>query len=117
MTKQSKRKMFPTIFAIAMDYLPIQASAIPCEQVFSSSAETDTKKWDRISPTPTEALQMLKYDYIKRHLTFTEGTKLNQHDLLEDEPEELDCDSGGALVLHSQEEGDLLQADIILVDF
>ncbi|KIK13481.1 hypothetical protein PISMIDRAFT_17949 [Pisolithus microcarpus 441] len=129
MTKQSKRKTFPTIFAIAMDYLPIQASAVPCEQVFSSSAETDTKKQNHISPTLMEALQMLKYDYKKSHLTFTEGTKLHQHDLLDDEPEELDCDSGGALVLHqeeavdtltesaSQEEGNQLQADIILVDF
>jgi hypothetical protein len=33
---------FPTIFAMAMDYLPIQASAVPCERVFSSSAETNT---------------------------------------------------------------------------
>ncbi|KAI6006401.1 hypothetical protein EDC04DRAFT_2907866 [Pisolithus marmoratus] len=91
-TKQSKRKAYPTIFAIAMDYLPIQASAK------------------------------------KSCLTFTEGTKLDQRDLLEDEPEELDCDSGGALVLHqeeaidaliasaSQEEGNQLQADIILAD-
>ncbi|KAI6006398.1 hypothetical protein EDC04DRAFT_2907863 [Pisolithus marmoratus] len=102
-TKQSKRKAYPTIFAIAMDYLPIQASAVPCER-------------------------MLKYDYKECYLTFTEGTKLDQRDLLEDEPEELDCDSGGALVLHqeeaidaliasaSQEEGNQLQADIILAD-
>ncbi|OJA20567.1 hypothetical protein AZE42_14066 [Rhizopogon vesiculosus] len=38
---------FPTLFAMAMDYLPIQASAVPCERVFSSSAETDTKKQNR----------------------------------------------------------------------
>ncbi|CAA7267873.1 unnamed protein product [Cyclocybe aegerita] len=34
---------FPTLFAIALDYLLIQALAVPCERVFSSSAETDTK--------------------------------------------------------------------------
>ncbi|KAI5991336.1 hypothetical protein EDC04DRAFT_2587499 [Pisolithus marmoratus] len=61
-----------------MDYLPIQASAVPCERIFSSSAETDTKKWNHISPTLMEVLQMLKYDYKKFQLTFTEGTKLNQ---------------------------------------
>ncbi|CAA7260680.1 unnamed protein product [Cyclocybe aegerita] len=35
---------FLTLFAIALDYLPIQASAVPCEHVFSSSVETDTKR-------------------------------------------------------------------------
>src|ERR1700678_3810100 len=48
---------FPTLFAIAMDYLPIQASAVPCERIFSSSAETDTKKRNHISPLLMEALQ------------------------------------------------------------
>ncbi|KIK14506.1 hypothetical protein PISMIDRAFT_84486, partial [Pisolithus microcarpus 441] len=55
------RTRFPTIFAIAMDYLPIQASSVPCERVFSSSADTDTKKRNLISPILMEALQMLKY--------------------------------------------------------
>lgn len=44
-----------------MDYLPIQASSVPCERVFSSSAETDTARRNRISPVLMEALQMLKY--------------------------------------------------------
>ena len=44
-----------------MDYLPIQASSVPCEQAFSSSAETDTYRRNRISPVLMEALQMLKY--------------------------------------------------------
>jgi hypothetical protein len=44
-----------------MDYLPIQASAVPCERVFSSSAETDTKKQNWISLLLMEVLQMLKF--------------------------------------------------------
>jgi hypothetical protein len=52
---------FPTIFSMAMDYLPIQASAVPCDRVFSSSAETDTKRRNRINPALIEALQMLKF--------------------------------------------------------
>ena len=44
-----------------MDYLPIQASAVPSKRVFSSSAETDTKKCNRINPVLMEALQMLKF--------------------------------------------------------
>ncbi|KIK13434.1 hypothetical protein PISMIDRAFT_44079, partial [Pisolithus microcarpus 441] len=31
------RSTYPTLYRIAMDYLPIQASAVPCERVFSSS--------------------------------------------------------------------------------
>ena len=56
---------FLTIFCIAMDYLPIQASAVPCERVFSSSTETDTKKRNRISPALMEALQVLKFSLKK----------------------------------------------------
>ena len=53
-------RTFPTIFHIVMDYFPIQASAAPCERVFSSSAETDTKKQNKISLALMEALQVLK---------------------------------------------------------
>jgi len=34
----------PILYAMALDYLPIQASSVPSECVFSSSAETDTKR-------------------------------------------------------------------------
>ncbi|KIK22935.1 hypothetical protein PISMIDRAFT_101584, partial [Pisolithus microcarpus 441] len=52
---------FPTLYQIAMDYLPIQGSTVPCERIFSSSAEMDTKKWNRNQPVLMEALQMLKF--------------------------------------------------------
>jgi hypothetical protein len=55
-----------------MDYLPIQASSVPCERVFSSSAETDTKKRNRLKPEFMEALQILKYGLKKKRLSFTE---------------------------------------------
>lgn len=63
--------MFPTIFRIAMDYLPIQASAVACERVFSSSAETDVEKRNRILPGLMEALQVLKFALKKNRLNFT----------------------------------------------
>jgi hypothetical protein len=64
---------FPTLFSIAMDYLPIQASAVPSERVFSSSSETDTVRRNRISPFLMEAIQMLKYGLKKARLDFTDG--------------------------------------------
>ena len=78
-----------------MDYLPIQASSVPCERVFSSSAETDTKKRNRIGPTLMEALQMLKYHYKKTRLDFSHGENwtTSHASLVEDDPEEPD-DSG-----------------------
>ncbi len=56
-----------------MDYLPVQASSVPCEHIFSSAAETDTKKRNRLSPILMEALQILKFIYKKDRLNFTIG--------------------------------------------
>ena len=42
-SSQVNGSTYPTLFAMAMDYLPIQASSVPCEHIFSSSSETDTK--------------------------------------------------------------------------
>ncbi|KAI6020927.1 hypothetical protein PISMIDRAFT_113127 [Pisolithus microcarpus 441] len=39
----------------------IQASLVPCERVFSSSTETDTKKWNQIRPILMGVLQLLKF--------------------------------------------------------
>jgi hypothetical protein len=61
------------LFAIALDYLPIQASSVPCERVFSSAKETDTVKRNRIHPVLMEALQTLKFSLKKERFNFTSG--------------------------------------------
>jgi len=38
--KQENQLHYPTFFLAALDYLPIQGSAVPCEHVFSSAKET-----------------------------------------------------------------------------
>jgi hypothetical protein len=57
---------------MAMDYLPIQASSVSCERVFSSSSETDTKKHNRINGLLMEALQMLKFGLKRDRLSVNE---------------------------------------------
>jgi hypothetical protein len=66
------------VFALAMDVLPIQASAVPCERVFSSGKETMTARRNRISPELMEALQVLKYSVRNgQALNFTAGMEWN----------------------------------------
>ncbi|KIL56314.1 hypothetical protein M378DRAFT_188580 [Amanita muscaria Koide BX008] len=83
---------FPTLFSIAVDYLPIQASAVPCERVFSSAAETDTKRRNRIHPSLMEALQMYKFGLKSHRLDFMRGLLTSEEEMLEgpdDEPDHL----------------------------
>ena len=53
-----------------MDFLPVQATSVPCEWVFSSVKETDTAKQNWISPVLMEALQLLKFSLKKERLDF-----------------------------------------------
>jgi len=59
-----------------MDVLPAQASAVPCERVFSSSKETCTLRRNRVSRVLLEALQVLKYSYRSDRLSFVEGLSI-----------------------------------------
>jgi len=71
---QENRNNFPTLFKLAMDILPIQASSVPCERVFSSSAETITARRNSLGPRLVEALQLLKYAAKKgREVSFIQG--------------------------------------------
>lgn len=68
-----------------MDYLPIQASSVPCERVFSSAKETDTLKRNRIHPMLMEALQMLKFSLKKdrRSFSFTDGWRTAKAEMMD----------------------------------
>jgi len=72
---------------MAMDYLPVQASAIPCKHVFLLSAETDTKRRNRIGPLMMEALQMLKFHLKKSCLNFTEAWVTSENQMVYDDPD------------------------------
>jgi len=73
-----------------LDYLLIQASAVPCEHVFSSSAETDTKRWNCIHPVLMEALQMLKFSLKQKQLDFMAGLATPDCDMVVPMDEEIE---------------------------
>jgi hAT family C-terminal dimerisation region len=57
-----------------MDIIPIQASSVPCERVFSSGKQTMAPRRSRISAHLMESLQILKFSIRKgRAIKFTEG--------------------------------------------
>jgi len=62
-----------------VDILPIQASSVPCERVFSSSKETITARRNALSPQLVEAFQLLKYATKQgRGMSFVEGLEETQ---------------------------------------
>ncbi|KIO23190.1 hypothetical protein M407DRAFT_44441, partial [Tulasnella calospora MUT 4182] len=52
---------YPTMYPVALDILPTQASAVCCERLFSSSKETVTKRRNKLAPALVEAIQHLKF--------------------------------------------------------
>ena len=63
----------PILYKVALDINPVQASAVPCELVFSSNKETGTDRRSNTSGSLTEVLQILKYLGWSRQLNFTSG--------------------------------------------
>jgi len=75
---QEHQHRYPRIFRLAMDIIPIQASSVPCERVFSSGKQTMAPRRSRISAQLMESLQILKFSIRKGGvLTFTEGMSWN----------------------------------------
>ncbi|THH15755.1 hypothetical protein EUX98_g9416 [Antrodiella citrinella] len=75
---------YPTLHRIALDVLPAQASAVPCERVFSSSKATDAVRRGRLSPKLMESLQILKFLYRSQReepLDFSKGLQSLPSDL------------------------------------
>jgi hypothetical protein len=81
LSSQASCSIYPMLFRIAMDHLPIQVSSVPCKHIFSSSVETMTKQRNRISPVLLEDLQMLKFFLKKEHLDFTMGWVISQKEM------------------------------------
>jgi hypothetical protein len=56
-----------------MTVLAVPATSVPSERIFSSSAQTDTQRRNRLSPAMMEALQVLKFNHRNGVIDFTAG--------------------------------------------
>jgi hypothetical protein len=54
---------FPTLSRVALDVLPISASSVPCERLFSAGKEIADERRARLNPEIFEQLQMLKFHW------------------------------------------------------
>jgi hypothetical protein len=68
---QESEMSYPLMFRVALDILPVQASAAPCERIFSSSKETCIVRRSLLSASLVEILQVLKQLYKEERLDFT----------------------------------------------
>ncbi|EAU93647.2 hypothetical protein CC1G_02877 [Coprinopsis cinerea okayama7 len=78
---QSKRYIFPTIYRVALDIMSSQASAVPCERVFSSGKETDTMRRAGLSPAMMEVLQILKFNLKSERMSFEDQWVTREEEL------------------------------------
>lgn len=53
--------MYPTLARIALDILPIPASSVPCERLFSAAKEIADDRCSRLGSKKFEELQIMKF--------------------------------------------------------
>ena len=59
--QQNNHKLYPTLGRIALDILPIPASSVPCERLFSAAKEIADDRRSRLGPKTFEELQIMKF--------------------------------------------------------
>ena len=101
---------------MALDYILIQVSSVPCKRVFSSASETDMKQHNRINSDLFEALQILKFGYKHEWLDFSGGLLVIEEEMLVEPPPVSNIDHLGGLVAQMGETLDVMLAAISIDD-
>jgi hypothetical protein len=58
---QANSDIYPTLFKLALDLLPVAATSVSCERVFSSAKETISPRRNRLGTDTMEHLQIVKW--------------------------------------------------------
>ena len=70
----------PLLLPVALDILPVKASAVPCKQIFSSSKETCALRHSLRSASTLKVLQVLKQLYKEENLQFVSHLLVKEDD-------------------------------------
>lgn len=81
---QDNGASYPTLRRIALDYLPCQASSVPCERLFSAGGEVATKRRARLGAALFEELQMMKFAW-RNNIGDLAAWNSSQIEVIEDE--------------------------------
>ncbi|KAK7448043.1 hypothetical protein VKT23_013800 [Stygiomarasmius scandens] len=81
--REKKQAEFPILFRLALDVLSVQASAVPCERVFSSSKDIDRRS--RMLTVLVEVLQILKGMYWDDRLDYTRSWVAKASEMAEED--------------------------------
>jgi len=58
---QDNSQVYPTLGRMALDFLPCQASSVPCKRLFSASKQVATDQCARLGAQHFEELQLMKF--------------------------------------------------------
>ena len=63
-----------------MDLMPVQATSVPSERIFSASKQTTTARSNCLGPKIMEAMQILKFEAKnqRKEVNFTKGLSLQE---------------------------------------
>ncbi|KAJ2965768.1 hypothetical protein NUW54_g14008 [Trametes sanguinea] len=77
---QSHEAEYPYLYRVALDILPVPASSVPCERVFSMCKDIDTLRRNGLDAAMLEVLQVLKHSLKQERLEFASGWRPAQEE-------------------------------------
>ena len=91
---QNNHKLYPILGRIALDILPIPASSVPCERLFSAAKEIADNHRARLGQKKFEELQVMKSAWRNdiQDLTTWNSAFVEEVDQLDEFQGLLDCD-------------------------